>query len=282
MKPPALPVVMTRIAVGLGPGRRAGREDAVDLEGAVGGDADPGLGLERDLDRDALSRASSTAGTGRGPRGHVAAGGAGSGRAGVWASGLWPAGGRELGSRDERVDGDGCATVSILSSGARGRRFDHSVTSTAMAARTARLRQAQEKRRLRAAAESLGRGASSMTSSGSGASTAGGGGAVARTEGRARPRGPGGRGSRERPTAREALALGFGLPEEPGRLVLGQDLVRIEADGPGVGADDALDEESARHEVEAVVLQGLQVAGDDLGGRGDLLDGDVARSRALP
>ena len=44
----------------------------------------------------------------------------------------------------------------------------------------------------------------------------------------------------------------------------------------------ALDEESAGHQVETVGLEGLEVAGDDLGGRGDLLDGDVARLALFP
>lgn len=74
----------------------------------------------------------------------------------------------------------------------------------------------------------------------------------------------------------------LGLPDEAGRLVLGQDDLTVEADGPSISADDPLDEEFAGHDIQMVGLKGLEVTADDFRGRSDLLDGDVARFALFP
>jgi len=74
----------------------------------------------------------------------------------------------------------------------------------------------------------------------------------------------------------------LGFPDESGRFVFSQDDRSVEADGPGIIADDPLDEEFAGHDIQMVGLKGLEVNADDLRGRSDLLDGDVARFALFP
>ena len=107
-------------------------------------------------------------------------------------------------------------------------------------------RQVQARMRLRAAGgSSVGLGASSKRARGSGLLD-GGGGDLAAGLGRV-DRGSAGAGRRaplERRSGSPArtsggdAACGSGSPRSPAALYAVQDLVRIEPDGPGVGADD--------------------------------------------
>ena len=61
-----------------------------------------------------------------------------------------------------------------------------------------------------------------------------------------------------------------------GFQVVGDSLVFINAEGAGVGADKSLVENAAGELAEFFLLQGLEHAGADLGGGGNLLERDFA------